>query len=293
MKYVDQKGRCYEEETFQDKFLKLLYGTYIGRIKLKILTKPWISRLGGLFLSTGFSKCLIERFVRKNKIDMREYEDRIYTSYNDFFTRRIKPGKRLLPENQDILFSPCDCKASAYRITEDTSFCVKDTVYTVESLLRSRKIADHFRNGYAVILRLTVDDYHRFCYFDNGTKSRNYFIKGAYHTVNPTANDYVSVYKENAREFTMMKTEHFGDAVQMEVGALMVGRIVNHHEEGIMHRGMEKGYFEFGGSTIVLLFRGDKVEIDECLLERTKDGCETKLKQGQRLGMAKKQSLQS
>ena len=76
MKYVDQKGRCYEEETFQDKFLKLLYGTYIGRIKLKILTKPWISRLGGLFLSTGFSKCLIERFVRKNKIDMREYEDR-------------------------------------------------------------------------------------------------------------------------------------------------------------------------------------------------------------------------
>ena len=43
MKYVDQKGRCYEEETFQDKFLKLLYGTYIGRIKLKILTKPWRS----------------------------------------------------------------------------------------------------------------------------------------------------------------------------------------------------------------------------------------------------------
>ena len=73
MKYVDQKGRCYEEETFQDKFLKLLYGTYIGRIKLKILTKPWVSRLGGLFLSTGCSKCMIERFVRKNKIDMREY----------------------------------------------------------------------------------------------------------------------------------------------------------------------------------------------------------------------------
>ena len=170
---------------------------------------------------------------------------------------------------------------------------MKDTVYTVESLLRSRKIADHFKNGYAVILRLTVDDYHRYCYFDNGIKSRNYFIKGAYHTVNPTANDYVSVYKENAREFTMMKTEHFGDAVQMEVGALMVGRIVNHHEEGIMRRGMEKGYFEFGGSTIVLLFRGDKVDIDECLLERTKDGCETKLKQGQRLGVAQNQSLQS
>lgn len=293
MKYMDQKGRCYEEETFQDEFLKFLYGTFLGRAKLKILTKPWVSRLGGLFLSTGFSKYLIERFIKKNKIDMREYEDRAYTSYNDFFTRRIKPGKRPLPEDENILFSPCDCKVSAYRIAENTSFCVKDTVYTVESLLRSRKIAGHFKNGYAVILRLTVDDYHRYCYIDNGKKSRNYYIKGTYHTVNPVANDYVSIYKENAREFTMMKTEHFGDAVQMEVGALMVGRIVNHHEEGIMRRGMEKGYFEFGGSTIVLLLRGDKVDIDECLLERTKNGCETKLKQGQRIGAAKKSSLQS
>lgn len=292
MKYMDLKGRCYEEETFQDKFLKLLYGTFVGRIKLKILTKPWVSRLGGAFLSAACSKCLIERFIRKNRIDMREYEDRTYTSYNDFFTRRIKPGKRPLPEDENILFSPCDCKVSVYPITEDTSFCVKDTVYTVESLLRSKKIAGHFENGYAVILRLTVDDYHRYCYIDNGTKSKNYFIKGKYHTVNPVANDYVSIYKENAREFTMMKTEHFGDAVQMEVGALMVGRIVNHHEEGVMHRGMEKGYFEFGGSTIVLLLQGDKVEIDPCLIERTQAGCETKIKQGQRLGAARKQSLQ-
>lgn len=147
-------------------------------------------------------------------------------------------------------------------------------------------------NGYAVILRLTVDDYHRYCYIDNGTKSKNYFIKGKYHTVNPVANDYISIYKENAREFTMMKTEHFGHAVQMEVGALMVGRIVNHHEEGLMRRGMEKGYFEFGGSTIVLLFQGDKVAVDQCLLDRTQDGCETKIKQGQRLGAGRKKSRQ-
>lgn len=292
MKYIDQKGRFYEEETFQDKFLKLLYGTFLGRLKLRFLTKPWVSRLGGFLLNTSGSKCLIQRFIRKNRIDMREYEDRIYASYNDFFTRRIRPGKRPLPEDNNILFSPCDCKASAYHITEDTSFCIKDTVYTVESLLRSKKIAEHFMNGYAVILRLTVDDYHRYCYIDNGIKSKNYFIKGKYHTVNPVANDYVSIYKENAREFTMMKTEHFGHVVQMEVGALMVGRIVNHHGEGIMRRGIEKGYFEFGGSTIVLLLQGDKVVIDQCLLDRTQDGCETKIKQGQRLGLGRKESLQ-
>lgn len=82
-------------------------------------------------------------------------------------------------------------------------------------------------------------------------KSDNFFIPGIYHTVNPIANDYVKIYKENAREFTMMKTKHFGNVVQVEVGALMVGRIKNHQEAGSMKRGGEKGYFEFGGSTIV------------------------------------------
>ena len=46
-------------------------------------------------------------------------------------------------------------------IEEKTSFVVKDTRYTLDSLIRNRKIARHFQGGYAVILRLTVDDYHR------------------------------------------------------------------------------------------------------------------------------------
>ena len=102
-----------------------------------------------------------------------------------------------------------------------------------------------------MILRLTVDDYHRYCYFDDGIKSENHRIEGVYHTVNPIANDHVKIYKENTREYTLMKTKHFGDALQMEVGALMVGKIVNHDGAGSMRRGIEKGYFQFGGSTSI------------------------------------------
>lgn len=286
MKYADQDGNLYEEENVQDRFLKLLYSTFLGRVKLKFLTKPWISKLGGTFLSSPFSKCMIRRFIEKNNIDMENYEEVSYRSYNDFFTRKIKQGKRPLPEDEKILFSPCDCKVSAYPINQGTTFMVKDTEYTVESLVRNRKIARHFQGGYALILRLTVDDYHRYCYIDDGEKSANYFIPGVYHTVNPIANDYVPIYKENAREFTMMKTKHFGDVVQMEVGALMVGRIVNHHENYYMTRGEEKGYFEFGGSTIVLLVRKEHVAIRPELLERTADLCETKVRQGEPLGIA-------
>lgn len=94
-----------------------------------------------------------------------------------------------------------------------------------------------------MILRLTVDDYHRYCYFDDGIKSENHRIDGVYHTVNPIANDHVKIYKENTREYTLMKTKHFGDALQMEVGALMVGKIVNHDGAGSMRRGIEKGIF--------------------------------------------------
>lgn len=286
MKYADQNGNIYEEENFQDRFLKLMYSTFTGRLKLKILTKPWLSKLGGAFLSSPFSKCMIRGFIEKNEISMDEYEDVSYDSYNDFFTRKLKQGKRPLPEDKNVLFSPCDSKVSVYPIKKDTSFVIKDTRYTLETLLRNRKIARHFQGGYALILRLTVDDYHRYCYIDDGKKSNNYFIPGVYHTVNPIANDYVNVYKENTREFTMMKTEHFGDVVQMEVGALMVGRIVNHHGYYQMSRGEEKGYFQFGGSTIVLLVRKENVEIRKELLERTANSCETKIRQGQPLGRA-------
>ena len=175
---------------------------------------------------------------------------------------------------------------SVYPIEENTSFVVKNTRYTLDSLIRNRKIARHFQGGYAVILRLTVDDYHRYCYFDDGIKSENYRIDGVYHTVNPIANNHVKIYKENTREYTLMKTKHFGDALQMEVGALMVGKIVNHDGAGSMRRGIEKGYFQFGGSTIILLLEKDKVEIREELLERTKNQCETKIKQGEMIGRA-------
>ncbi len=286
MKYANREGEIFKEENSQERFLNKLYTTMAGQIGLKILTKPWVSKLGGAFLGSPFSKCMIQNFIETNQIDMSQYEQVSYRSYNDFFTRKIKPEKRPLPDDPDILFSPCDCKVSIYPLKRNGRFTVKDTEYTVSSLLRSKKIAQYFKGGYAVILRLTVDDYHRYCYIDNGKKSDNFFIPGIYHTVNPIANDHVKIYKENAREFTMMKTEHFGKVVQVEVGALMVGRIRNHHGAGWMKRGAEKGYFEFGGSTIVLLLEKDRVKIREELLDRSQDQCETKVLQGDPLGRA-------
>ena len=81
-----------------------------------------------------------------------------------------------------------------------------------------------------------------------------------------------------------LHTENFGDVIQMEVGALMVGRICNRQGKGRIARGQEKGRFEFGGSTVILLFEKDRVQLRERLLEDTAKGYETVVKMGEVIG---------
>lgn len=286
MDYIDLNGKIVKNTTKQDKLLAYLYTSTIGRMLLKPLVHPQVSKLAGRYLSSEHSTNMIEKFIQKNNIDMSSYEETEYTSFNDFFTRKIKEGKRPLPDEKELLISPCDCKATVYKIHDNTTFSIKNTEYTLRSLLRSPRLAKRFRGGYAFLLRLTVDDYHRYIYAASGKKSKNYHIDGSFHTVNPIANDYLPIYKENTREYTVLHTKEFGDIVQMEVGALLVGKISNHLKNGIVKRGEEKGFFEYGGSTIIVLTEKNKVIPREDLVRNTERGYETKLLQGHTLGKA-------
>nr|MCR4604604.1 phosphatidylserine decarboxylase [Eubacterium sp.] len=152
-----------------------------------------------------------------------------------------------------------------------------------KSLLRSQKLADRFKGGYLFLLRLTVSDYHRYIYAASGKQTKNYRIEGSLHTVDPLANDYLPIYKENTREYTLIHTKEFADVLQMEVGALLVGRIKNHKEKCLARRGEEKGYFEYGGSTIIVLTEPGAVNPREDLIANTKNDLETKVLQGQKI----------
>ena len=266
MKYIDINGNKKHADSGQDKLLKLLYTTRTGRMLLRPLVTPAFSKLAGALLNTSFSCRLIEPFIRSNAIDMGDYEETCFRSYNDFFTRKIKKGAREISGDSSDLISPCDCYASAYEISEDRILTVKNAKYTVSSLLHSKRLAARYQGGYALILRLTISDYHRYAYAATGHQSKNYRIPGVFHTVNPIAGEHFPIYKENSREYTVIHSSHLGDIVQMEVGALMVGKIVNHREACSVLRGEEKGYFEFGGSTIVLLLEKDAVTLRDDLL---------------------------
>lgn len=285
MDYIDLQGKKVSNITNQDKLLSFLYTNIFGRMLLKPLIQPQVSKLAGRYLSSAHSKWLISKFIERNEINMDIYEECDYSSFNDFFTRKIKPDCRPVPEDLDVLISPCDCLATVYPIQENTTFSIKNTEYTLRSLLRSPRLAKRFRGGYAYVLRLTVEDYHRYLYSVSGKQSKNYHIDGTYHTVNPIANDYLPIYKENTREYTVIHSKEFGDVLQMEVGALLVGKISNHKQSTVVTRGEEKGFFEYGGSTIVVLAQKGRVTPRSDLLTNSKNGYETKVLQAHPLGI--------
>ena len=285
MDYIDLQGKKVSNITNQDKLLSFLYTNIFGRMLLKPLIQPQVSKLAGRYLSSAHSKWLISKFIERNEINMDIYEECDYSSFNDFFTRKIKPDCRPVPEDLDVLISPCDCLATVYPIQENTTFSIKNTEYTLRSLLRSPRLAKRFRGGYAYVLRLTVEDYHRYLYSVSGKQSKNYHIDGTFHTVNPIANDYLPIYKENTREYTVIRSKEFGDVLQMEVGALLVGKISNHKQSTVVTRGEEKGFFEYGGSTIVVLTQEGRVTPRSDLLTNSKNGYETKVLQAHPLGI--------
>ena len=162
----------------------------------------------------------------------------------------------------------------------------EDAYYSIDSLVEKRILEDYI-DGYALVFRLTTDNYHRYCYVDSGSKGINYQINGVLHTVQPISLKKYNFFKTNGREYTILNTNNFGKIIEVEVGALGIGRIVNHHEVHTFKKGEEKGYFEFGGSTIVLLVKKNTIVIDEDILENSKEGIETIVKYGEGIAKAK------
>lgn len=249
------------------------------------LLSPIVSRIGGAFLNTRISKLGIRPFVKSNGIDLSIYEKQEFASYNEFFTRKIRAAERPADMRENVLISPSDGKVSVYPIEENGIFRIKHTPYTVRQLLRDDKLADRYMGGWIYVIRLTVDDYHRYCYVSDGYRSSGRRIEGVLHTVNPVANDCYPIYKMNTREYCLLKTRKLGTVLTMEVGALMVGKICNYVKQPCeVHRGEEKGRFEFGGSTIIVMTEPGKVIPDQDLRTNTREHAETLVKMGEHIG---------
>lgn len=263
---IDRRsGQLQEEQVYKDRKLRLLYDTAWGRLLGKLyVTKPGFSKRYGKRMRRPASARLIEDFIRENRINRDDYEERVWESFADFFVREPLPERRPWPTSPRRLGSPADARLTVHEITQDSKLLVKGFTYTIESLLGDK--ADRYAGGLALVFRLTVADIHRF-YYPDGCRIPKppKQIPGRLHTVGPYSDKRVPVFTENSRVVTYLETEHFGTLAMVEVGALTIGSIVN-HQRTAASRGSEKGWFEPGGSTIVLLTEAGAIDIDEDIL---------------------------
>ena len=283
MKIYDRKNDTYEEIVqYGAGKLAFLYNNPLGRLLLGIAVSPFVSNVYAWKNSRKSSAKKIPGFIKEHNIDMSDYEDREYKSFTDFFTRKIRYGKRPVDMTPEALISPADSKLLVYEIEKDTTLRIKGRTYTADEILADSENAGEFAGGYALVFRLTVDDYHRFCYPDRGCLISRRLIKGKLHTVSPVSKDH-KIYMENTRSVNLLKTENFGTVAYIEVGAMLIGRIVDNGTD-VFEKGQEKGYFEPGGSTVVILVKN--VEIDKDIMEQSASGIETKVRYGERIGRA-------
>ena len=266
--------------------LRFLYNTAVGRFFLRLLICKPISNIVGFFLDRKISSLFIKGFIKSNGIDMSDYEQREFNSFNDFFTRELIDGARPVADGEDDFVSPADARLSVYPITPERYFTVKGVDYTIADLLENPKLADRFNGGYCMIFRLAVDNYHRYGWCADGQAEKTVHIKGKYHTVQPIAMRRYPVFRENVREYTVLNTEKFGTVVQVEGGALMVGRICNNELNGCRAlKGAEKGMFQFGGSTVIILVEKGKIQLDEEFIHNTENELETNVKYGEKIAV--------
>ncbi len=285
-------GETFVEKVYSEDAMRVLYGTSVGvAAASKIFSAGIFSRIYGAYNDSGASRHKIEEFAAELDIDLSECEKDIseYHSFNDFFARKLKKGARPLCEDEDALLSPGDGRLLVFPDLGGTGSLTHVKWAPIDLLTlfgENKRLSERFSGGSALVLRLCPADYHRFHFPVSGKVGMTKTVDGSLHSVNPYAiESKLPVYCLNKRTICEIETARSGRVVCLEVGALFVGSIVQTYRAGMrVSRGDEKGFFKFGGSTVICFFEEGAVSFDEDLVEHSLGGTETFVKMGERIG---------
>lgn len=264
----------------------------LDKIKIALqyaLPKHAISRLAGKFAAAeaGFiTRSAISGFIKQYKINMTEalYEKPSdYKTFNEFFTRPLKPGVRPLDDTEGAFVHPVDGTVSQLGdIVDDAIFQAKGHEFSLIELLGGEQdTADPFQGGKFATVYLAPKDYHRIHMPMSGTLREMVYIPGDLFSVNPlTAENVPNLFARNERVAAIFDTE-VGPMAMVLVGATIVASIETvwagtvtpptgkqvfrwkYDKEGPnsvhLEKGAEMGRFKLG-STIVAVFPKNTVE---------------------------------
>ena len=287
--YINRKtGEKIEEKVPGGGMMKFLYSSNVlGRFTLWLLIKRrFVSSIVGWFMISKYSKKSIQKFIETHQIEMDDYivPAEGFKHFNAFFYRKIKKDKRPI---QDGIVSPADGKILVFPTLFDAhTFFVKGKEFDLKSFLLDEELATHYTGGSMAIVRLAPTDYHRYHFPVAGFVGENNRIFGDYYSVSPLAlRKRMEIFTQNAREFVTVASKEYGKVLICDVGATLTGSIIQSHWPNInVEKGQEKGYFAFGGSTIILLFEKGKMKFSKDLIENTNAGFETVVKMGETIG---------
>lgn len=291
IKYYNRHSQKIEsEKVYGDAQVRWLYQTPTGQFLTKFLIKAPISKIYGAYQNWGISKQKITPFIENFEIDLADFEpapgrtkEDPYGSFNEFFIRTFVPGKRTFVQEPEIMPAFSEARYFAYESMNDNQTVpVKGRFLSSKSLLNRTRWNDTFAGGPLLLARLCPVDYHRFHYPDNGKVLDYYRVRGKLHSVNPVAlKEFADIFATNERQVTIVETENFGKLAYIEVGALCVGKIIQSGSLEEFKRGDEKGYFLFGGSTVIVLGEKGRWTPEPDILEFTTKGIETYLHLGE------------
>lgn len=291
IKYIERStGQLKTENIYGEKWLVWLYYNPVGEATLWAIAKRKIvSSIYGNEMDKAASANKIKPFVKEYNVDLSIAEKQNFTSFNDFFTRKMKPDARPIAEDSVDVASPADGKILAYENIANADFYIKGFRFNVSSFLNNDDLATKYKNGAMIVFRLAPPDYHRYHFPVSGvTTSSDTKIEGVYYSVSPLAlRKNAEIFCLNKREYGIIKSPLFGEVAMVEIGATMVGSMIQTYTGTTVRKGEEKGYFKFGGSSVVLLFEKDKIKIDADLLNNTTKGLETTIKMGERIAEKK------
>lgn len=281
-----RSGAVFAEKVFGGDTLAFLYGKHGRWLTDRVLSGHAANRVYGWLKRHPRSKREIAHFVDSLGIDASEAELPLdaYGSLDEFFCRKLRPGVRPIDPSPDHLVSPADARVLVVPRLTGQTLPVKGTNITVAELVDDAALAERYRGGAALIARLAPADYHRFHFPDDGVASAAHEVAGRLHSVHPIALAAGAPSLQNHRSVTVLESAGFGPLVMVEVGALLVGTIVQTYRPGRVRRGDEKGTFRFGGSTVVLLAAPGRLLLDGDLVSASEAGLETLVRVGERIG---------
>ena len=293
LRYYDRRtGELKQDLIYAYGLVDWLYNSALGRFLTEfLLSRRWVSCFYGWLNRQRWSRRKIIPFAERLAIDLDELccPVEAFKSFNDFITREIDLANRPIQPDPKICAAPADGRALVYPVIDaDRIFAIKRAKFNLRALLRDEDMARAYSGGSLFVTRLYLNDYHHFHFPTDGVARAAVSIPGKYFAVSPySEGELVPVYAENHRMVTLFESEHFGQVAMIEVGVFTIGSIQQRYQPGVrVRKGEHKGFFELGGSIIILLFRQGAIRFDDDLCKNSLSGFETYVRLGESIGRA-------